>query len=83
MTKEKFFSELSSNCLGEFLDSEKNETVLYLDFNEDEKCIEVGTMCNVGLIVDFTVDYDSDFTIDENLQNVMDELYNNGFSNIE
>ena len=83
MTRKEFLNSLSSICLGAFLDSKKNETVLYLDFNEDKECIEVGSVCNAGLVVDFTVNYDNDFTICENIQNVMDELYNNGFTDIE
>ena len=83
MTRKEFLGSLTSSCLGVFLDSEENETVLYLDFNEDKECIEVGTACNVGLLVDFTVDYDDDFTVFDNIQNVMDELYNNGFTDIK
>lgn len=83
MKANDFNSKLCSNCLGEFLDNENNETVLYIEFDEAKQCINVGTICNIGLLIEFSVDYDNDFSIDENLQNVMDEVYNNCFSNIE
>lgn len=78
-----FYSTLRSTCLGEFQDSEKNEAVLYIEFDEEKQCINVGTASNCGIITYFSVDYDSDFSIDENLQNVLDAVYDNGFSDIE
>lgn len=78
-----FYSEIRSNCLGEFIDNENNETVLYIEFNEEKQCINVGTICNTGLLIEFSVYYDNDLSIDENLQNVVEEVYNNGFIDIE
>ena len=83
MKANDFNSKLYSNCLGEFLDNENNETVLYIEFDEAKQCINVGTICNTGLLIEFSVYYDNDLSIDENLQNVVDEVYNNGFIDIE
>ena len=82
MKSAEFNNSLRTNILGEFNDSESNETVLYIEFDEERQCINVGTPSNCGLITDFSVDYDSDFSIDENLQNVLDAVYDNGFSDI-
>mgnify|MGYP003413117775 FL=1 len=78
-----FYSEIRSNCLGEFIDNENNETVLYIEFDEEKQCINVGTCSNCGLITYFSVNYDDDFSLDQNLENVMEEVYNNGFIDIE
>ena len=78
-----FYSEIRSNCLGEFIDSENNETVLYIEFDEEKQCINVGTCSNCGLITGFSVNYDDDFSLDENLENVLEEVYNNGYSNLD
>ena len=83
MKTNEFQAAMRSNILGEFIDSDNNETVLYIDFDETKQCINVGTICNTGLSVEFSVDYDNYLSIDENLQNVMEEVYNNGFRDIE
>ena len=80
MKTEEFNNSLRTNTLGEFKDSDNNETVLYIEFNEEKQCINVGTLSNCGLITDFSVDYDDDFSLDQNLENVLEEVYNNGYS---
>ena len=82
MKTAEFNNNLRSNIFGEFKDSENNETVLYIEFDEEKQCINVGTASNCGLIVYFSVNYDNDFSLDENLQSVLDEIYNNGYSDI-
>ena len=77
-----FYSEIRSNCLGEFKDSDNNETVLYIEFNEEKQCINVGTLSNCGLITKFSINYDDDFSLDQNLENVLEEVYNNGYSDL-
>ena len=83
MKAAEFNNSLRTNVLGEFKDSDNNETVLYIEFNEEKQCINVGTICNTGLLIEFSVYYDNDLSIDENLQNVVEEVYNNGFIDIE
>ena len=80
MTTKEFNSSIRTNCFGEFLDQDGDSTVMYIDFDERKNCVLVGTICNVGLLVDFTVPYDDDFSIDENLQAAADEIYLNGYS---
>ena len=82
MKTAEFNNNLRSNIFGEFKDSENNETVLYIEFDEEKQCINVGTASNCGLITKFSVNYDNDFSLDENLQSVLDEIYNNGYSDI-
>ena len=82
MTSQEFNRSLRSNCFGEFVDQDGDSTVLYLDFDEIKNCVLVGTVCNVGLLVDFTVPYDDDISLDENLQNIADEIYSNGFTDL-
>ena len=82
MTAKEFNSSLRANCLGEFKDSEDNEVCLFLDFNEEKQTIDIGTVCNFGIITELSVDYDSDFSLDENIQNILEEVYNNGYTDI-
>ena len=82
MKTAEFNNNLHSNIFGEFKDSENNETVLYIEFNEEKQCINVGTLSNCGLITKFSINYDDDFSLDENLQNVLYEIYNNGYSDL-
>ena len=82
MTTQEFNRSLRSNCFGEFVNQDGDTAVLYIDFDETDNCILVGTVCNVGLLVDFTVPYDDDFSLDENLQNVADAIYENGYTDL-
>ena len=79
MNATEFNNSLRTNILGEFKDSENNETVLYIEFDDEKQRINIGTVSNCGLITDFSVNYDDDFSLDENLQNVLEEVYNNGY----
>lgn len=52
-----------------------NEDVLYFQYNQESNKIEVGTTTNAGLKVDQTFDYDVDRTLDSNLENVYEQLF--------
>lgn len=78
----EFNNSLRTNILGEFKDSENNETVLYIEFDDEKQRINVGTVSNCGLITEFSVNYDDGFSLDQNLENVLEEVYNNGYSDI-
>ena len=78
----EFNNSLRTNVFGEFKDCDNNETVLYIEFDDERQCINVGTASNCGLITKFSVNYDEDFSLDENLQSVLDEIYNNGYSEL-
>ena len=82
MTKKEFNSSIRTNCFGEYVDQNGDSTVMYIDFDERKNCVLVGTICNVGLLVDFTVPYDDDISLDENLQNVADAIYENGYTDL-
>ena len=82
MNAAEFNNSLRTNVLGEFKDSDNNETVLYIEFDDKKHCINVGTASNCGLITEFLVNYDDDFSLDQNFENVMEEVYNNGYSDI-
>lgn len=82
MNSEEFNNSLRTNVLGEFKDSANNDTVLYVEFDAERQCINVGTASNCGLITDFSVSYDDDFSLDQNLENVLEEVYNNGYSEL-
>ena len=83
MKAAEFNNSLRTNTFGEFKDSDNNETVLYIEFDDERQCINVGTCSNCGLITDFSVNYDDDFSLDQNLENVLEEVYNNGYSNLD
>ena len=74
-----FNNSLRTNMLGEFKYSDNNETVLYIEFDEEKQCINVGTASNCGLITEFSVNYDDDFSLYQNFENVLEEVYNNGY----
>ena len=82
MTSQEFNRSLRSNCFGEFVDQDGDTAVLYIDFDEVDNSMLIGTLCNVGLLVDFAVQYDDDFSIDENLQAAADEIYSNGYTDL-
>lgn len=82
MKTKEFNNSLRTNIFGEFKDSENNEIALYIEFDEEKQCINVGTPTNAGMRADFSVDYDDDLSLDQNLQNVMEEVYNNGYSDL-
>ena len=82
MNAADFNNSLRTNVLGEFKHSDNNETVLYIEFDEEKQCINVGTASNCGLITYFSVSYDDDFSLDQKIENVMEVVYNNGYSDI-
>lgn len=82
MNSAEFNNRLRTNILGGFKDFYGNCTVLYIEFDEERQCINVGTASNCGLIIDFSVSYDDDFSLDQNLENVLEEVYNNGYSEL-
>ena len=82
MNSAEFNNSLRTNIFGEFQDSENNTAVLYVEFDNSKQCINVGTVSNCGLMTEFSVNYDDDFSLDQNLENVLEEVYNNGYSDI-
>ena len=83
MKKSEFENLLKTPCFGEFVDNKGNNTVLYVQFNDETNSMEIGTVCNIGMLVDFTIPYDNDFSIDANLQNALDEILENGYNMAE
>ena len=60
-------SELKPVCKNNIYESEK-EGVLYIMLTNDSKYLIAGSVCNVGLLHHFNMEYDADFSMDENLQ---------------
>ena len=83
MKKSEFENNLKTPCFGEFIDNKGNNTVLYVQFNDDTNSMEIGTVCNIGMLVDLTIPYNNDFSLDANLQNVLDEILENGYNMFE
>ena len=54
---------------------ETEQGVIYLQPSEDGKFIQYGTVTNTGMLVDGEVEYDFDFSLDWNIQNVVDEIF--------
>ena len=80
MKKSEFENNLKTSCFGEFVDNKGNNTVLYVQFNDETNSMEIGTVCNIGMLVDFTIPYNTDFSLDANLQNALDEILENGYN---
>ena len=83
MKKSEFENNLKTPCFGEFIDNKGNNTVLYVQFNDETNSMEIGTVCNIGMLVDLTIPYNNDFSLDANLQNVLDEILENGYNMFE
>ena len=47
-------------------------SIYYFEYNADTNQIDIGGACNSGLMTRLSVDYDIDFSIDENLQNMVE-----------
>ena len=83
MKKSEFENNFKTSCFGEFIDNKGNNTILYVQFNDDTNSMEIGTACNTGMLVDFTIPYNNDFSLDANLQNALDEILENGYNMAE
>ena len=83
MEKSEFEKNLKTPCFGEFIDNEGNNTILYVQFNDETNSIEIGTVCNIGMLVDLTIPYNDDFSLDANLQNALEILEENGYNMAE
>ena len=83
MKKSEFENNLKTPCFGDFIDNKGNNTVLYVQFNDDTNSMEIGTVCNIGMLVDLTIPYNDDFSLDSNLQNALDEILENGYNMAE
>ena len=83
MKKSEFENSLKTLCFGEFIDNEGNDTILYIQFNDDTKSMEIGTLCNIGMLVYLTIPYNDDFSIDSNLENALNEILENGYNIFE
>ena len=51
---------------------EHDESVLYI--TKDNSKLKAGTGCNTGVIPQYEVDYDDDFSLDENLQVLIETI---------
>lgn len=70
----KFFSE---HNIIEFLedDTPDNETkVYYIQYNQASNELEAGSVCNVGIIPEVTIEYDASASIWDNFQSLYDAI---------
>lgn len=79
MTEKEFSKLIRTNILGEFMDKEGNETVIYFDYVESENEIVAGTLSNCGIIGIVSHKYDSNFHIEGNIMILNDLLIEKGY----
>lgn len=70
MTQLEFNNNIRTNCIGEMPDG----GIYYYDFIEERNDLVAGITCNAGLIEHCCIPYDDDFSLDENLNNLIDKL---------
>lgn len=75
MNNKLFNESLRINCLGEFTNEEGIIEILYVDFDDEKNQIICGGCTNAGLIPEYDMDYDDDFSLDINLQALVEKLY--------
>lgn len=56
--------------------SEDGYGVLYVDYDPRTNELFAGYGSNAGISKNFTIQYDSDYTLDQNLEALVDEIYN-------
>jgi len=66
----ELYEEMRSNGIVPCFETEQGEVY----FEPTEKGFNVGTVANVGLLKDFEFIYDNDFSLDENLQAMSEEI---------
>lgn len=78
MTKKEFNSSIRTNCLGEF-SKESDIVVIYVDFDENSNELIAGDITNAGIIPIVRLPYDNDFSIDKNIESVVEMLIDEGY----
>lgn len=66
------------SILGEF-EKDGNVEVMYIDINHESHTITAGGCCNAGIVPEVIMDLDEDFSIDMNIQMLVEELESDGY----
>ena len=56
--------------------SEDGYGILYVDYDPRTNELFAGHASNAGIKKNFTIQYDSEYTLDQNLEALVDEIYN-------
>ena len=56
--------------------SEDGYGILYVDYDPETNELFAGDGTNAGIIPQYSIEYDNDFSLDENLQALVEEIYN-------
>jgi hypothetical protein len=56
--------------------SEDGHGILYFDYDSETNELYAGYATNVGIPKNFVIQYDKDFSFDENLQALVETIYN-------
>lgn len=56
--------------------SEDGYGILYIDYDPRTNELFAGYASNAGISKNFVIQYDSDYTLDQNLEALVDEIYN-------
>lgn len=82
MTNQEFNNSIRTNCLGEFIDKEKNVCVIYIEYIDETNELIAGDVCNTGLIPITSIEYDKELSIDANIEILWDKLEELGYIRI-
>lgn len=82
MTNQEFNNSIRTNCLGEFIDKEKNVCVIYVDYRDKTNELIAGEVCNTGLIPISSIEYNKELSIDANIETLGDKLEELGYIRI-
>ena len=82
MTNQEFNNSIRTNCLGEFIDKEKNVCVIYIEYIDETGELIAGTVCNVGFIPITSIWYNEHLSIDANIETLWDKLEELGYTRI-
>lgn len=75
--------DMRTDVLGEFKDSEGETRVFHIDYDSKTHKLVAGGETNSGVIPEVSIDYDSDFSLDKNLQTLIDAVYSAGYTDID
>ena len=67
--------------LSEYINNIDSEhTYCYINYNEETNMLQYGGCCNAGFLCRFEIEYDKSFSIDENLQGLLELFIENSIN---
>ena len=76
MDNKEIFEEIRSMPFNVIDLSEDNKGILYVDYDPETNELYAGYATNTGIPKNFVIQYDSNFSLDENLQALVEIIYN-------